>query len=442
MVGPIIPLVVGGGLLGYAYLRGRAKEVERERSMLEGCIEQLPPPSTLLSSVGMFAGAGGFELGLSRAGFSPQLLVEWDEGATAILNAHWPEVKKGGDVYALDAIPDVSLLAAGFPCKDIALCGRKEGIMGPKSSAVTEVFRVIEANPPEWVLIENVPRILEADAGYGMEYLIESFERLGYNNWAFRVVDLRAFGIPQRRCRFFMLASRTHDPRGALLTQEAGTPWSKCMSFWESRRIEASPYGVTHLASFAVSSGTTGAGWAENGVSTLTAGSSRGQPQPRAIWDRSTGLFWTPSILDAERLQGFPANWTQPAEAAVKPGFRWTYVGNAVPPVIGHWLGNRIRQAKTVEFDASTSTPRAGRKWSVANAGWAMGGEVHYSPASARPVQCPYWDLHTFLQHPLNPLRKGEGHGFLSRARKGRLSFAGNRKALFADLDVYLEQLR
>ena len=78
----------------------------------------------------MFAGIGGVELGLQRAGMQSELLCEWWEPAQAVLKHHFAEVPLVGDVRDIDKLPSVDLVAAGFPCTDLSQAGRTSGIRG------------------------------------------------------------------------------------------------------------------------------------------------------------------------------------------------------------------------------------------------------------------------------------------------------------------------
>jgi DNA (cytosine-5)-methyltransferase 1 len=85
------------------------------------------------------------------------------------------------------------------------------------------VFRLLDGAParPRWLLLENVSFMLQLDRGEAMRWLTSALEERGYT-WAYRVVDTRSFGLPQRRQRVLLLASQTEDPRPVLLNQDAG----------------------------------------------------------------------------------------------------------------------------------------------------------------------------------------------------------------------------
>ncbi|MBF6370514.1 DNA cytosine methyltransferase, partial [Nocardia puris] len=113
--------------------------------------------------VGLFAGIGGLELGLAAHGWTCELLCEIDPGAQAVLGARFPDTDLHADITALRAVPaGTELVAAGFPCQDLSQAGRTAGITGLRSGLVDEVFRLVRRKRgPRWLLIENVPFMLQ-----------------------------------------------------------------------------------------------------------------------------------------------------------------------------------------------------------------------------------------------------------------------------------------
>src|SRR5262249_48028824 len=150
------------------------------------------PSDTPLSVVGLFAGIGGIELGLHEAGHQTTLLCDIDSAAQQVLAARFPELTLVGDVREIVALPSADIVAAGFPCQDLSQAGRTAGITGHQSSVVSEVFRLLRRSTPSWLLLENVPFMLQLERGEAMRYLTASLEDLGFR-WAYRVVDARAF---------------------------------------------------------------------------------------------------------------------------------------------------------------------------------------------------------------------------------------------------------
>jgi DNA (cytosine-5)-methyltransferase 1 len=357
------------------------------------------------TAVGLFAGIGGIELGLARAGHETTLLCENDVSARAVLDARFPDIPKHGDIRTLMKLPrGTDLLAGGFPCQDLSQAGKTAGISGERSGLVGEVFRLLERQRVPSVLLENVPFMLQLARGAALDVIVRAFERLGYR-WAYRVVDTRAFGLPQRRERVFFLASLDGDPRDVLLSQDAGPP---------------EPQDPTGLAcGFYWTEGIRGLGWAVNAVPTLKGGSTIGIPSAPGIL-MPDGEVVKPDLRDAERMQGFDVDWTRPAESVVKKGYRWKLVGNAVTVDVAAWLGSALARPGKYVADADVPLPQ-GASWP--RAAWNVGGGRFTSSVSAWPVRKKGADLHRFLRYDTVPLSPRAATGFLSRARSGSLRF-------------------
>lgn len=356
---------------------------------------------------GLFAGIGGIELGLHRAGFSTELLCEVDPGAMAVLGARFPEVPLVPDVTQLRSLPQgVDVVAAGFPCQDLSQAGRTAGIMGAQSGLVEHVFRLVSSPKasPTWLFLENVPFMLQLDQGRAMHFLTESLEALGFA-WAYRVVDTRAFGLPHRRQRVMFLASRSDDPRPVLFGEDAG-------------EAPESDFRTT-ANGFYWTEGLRGLGWAVDAVPTLKAGSTVGIPSPPAVWFPS-GEIRTPDLRDAERLQGFPEDWTRAANELPKgERHRWKLVGNAVSTPVAQWVGERLMAGGSAPDDSEMLV--AGRPWP--KAAWGRDGKAFGARVSLWPRQTPRQHLAQFLQFEGRPLSIRAARGFLSRAERGQLRF-------------------
>ncbi len=357
-----------------------------------------------LRVAGLFAGVGGLELGLSRAGHRTALLCELDPGAAAVLRKRFSRIPFHDDVTTLDRLPrGTELVAAGFPCQDLSQAGQTKGIRGRQSSLVDHVFRLLRSSDVPWVLLENVPFMLQLGRGAALRHITRELEALGYA-WAYRVIDTRAFGLPQRRERVYLLGSKVADPSRLI---------------FQGNRSPSEPNGRHRCpCGFFWTEGLRGLGWAVDAVPTLKGGSTVGIPSPPAIW-MPDGSFVTPDIRDAERLQGFDADWTLPAAEKSRPSHRWKLVGNAVSVPVAEWLGRQIlvapedRPALATSFDSRSGWPRG--------AFFADGARcaVRVSPW---PVRAPALSLDEFLEFPTKPLSARALEGFWSRLSRSTLS--------------------
>jgi DNA (cytosine-5)-methyltransferase 1 len=274
---------------------------------------------------------------------------------------------------------------------------------------------------PTWLLLENVPFMLQLGRGGAMGYVTYRLEEAGFR-WAYRVIDNRAFGLPQRRLRVIILASRSEDPTEVLFHDNEVEP------------DPADPEGVA--CGFYWTEGIRGLGWAVDAVPTLKGGSTIGIPSAPAI-RMPDGSIVTPALQDAERLQGFDADWTEPAlRETPRVGHRWKLVGNAVSVPMATWVGRRLGDPRPY---AGGHDERFLRNGAWPRAAWNDGSDVRVSRVSSWPVRQPYRHLVEFLRFEPNPLSARAAQGFLNRAARSSLRFP---PGLLDDVRVHLESMR
>jgi DNA (cytosine-5)-methyltransferase 1 len=366
------------------------------------------PVNKSLAVVGLFAGIGGIERGMVSAGHRVVGLCEIDPSARLVLREQFPRTNIANDVRELDLLPQCDVIAAGFPCQDLSQAGGVSGIRGKQSSLVTEVFRLIGTarRRPRWLILENVPFMLRLDRGRALWFLTKELRSHGYS-WAYRTVDSRSFGLPQRRKRVILVASPSEDPREILFADEAGGE--------TNRKSTATAYG------FYWTEGNNGLGWAPDAVPTLKGGSTVGIPSPPAIWIPTTRRIVTPDLRDAERLQGFPTGWTQAADSSgARKGTRWRLIGNSVSVPIARWLGERFAKPGTPRV---TGTVSINLTCGWPDSAWGTDGKVFEADVSQWPVRTRLPRLLDFLRYPTSHLSPRATSGFLCRARASRLRF-------------------
>jgi DNA (cytosine-5)-methyltransferase 1 len=270
---------------------------------------------------------------------------------------------------------------------------------------VDHVFRLVDGSDVPLVLLENVSFMLKLDRGSAMTWLTHEFEKRGFR-WAYRTINSLAF-LPQRRERVFFLASRGDlEPADVLFTNSASPPTKKTAL-------------DTHAHGFYWTEGTRGLGWAPDATPPLKNGSTVGIASPPAIL-MPDGTVIKPDIRDAERLQGFPENWTQPAEATDRASLRWSLVGNAVTVPVARWIGEQLISPQKYE-SVDTQKPLQQDTWP--RAALYDGEKRLAAPVGDFPVWFPRPALHNFLRHKGDLLSARATKGFYTRALTGSLRF-------------------
>jgi DNA (cytosine-5)-methyltransferase 1 len=203
----------------------------------------------------LFAGVGGFRLGLEQSGWKTVFANQW-EPATKVQHAadcyltHFPEengnIHFNQDINIVTSllennpkvIPDHTLLVGGFPCQDYSVATTKaKGMLGKKGVLWWEIEKIIKHKMPQYVLLENVDRLLVSPAkqrGRDMGILLACFRDLGYSvEW--RVINAADYGFPQKRRRVFIFATRK-DTKVAKKIKKTGLSheWLQLHGFFAS----------------------------------------------------------------------------------------------------------------------------------------------------------------------------------------------------------------
>lgn len=363
-----------------------------------------------------FSGIGGMDAGLARAGHRHLFFCEADPYRRQVLAARWPGVPIYDDVRGVHASPDaaegrhggggvcgaadrgraaradrkqgavVDLLCGGFPCQDLSVAGKRAGLAGDRSGLFFEFARIAEALRPRWILLENVPGLLSSQGGRDFGVVLGTLADLGYGV-AWRVLDSRFFGVPQRRRRVFIVGARAEgDPRaaaeraGQVLAVGSRCPGHPATGGQAGQDVAvASISGLgnggpddndgqagrlvaeTPLVAAPLTKGSaTGDGVNQPGrrqeddvnlISFDAEFSNQGEPSEhavltrklrRAISSEATGVRrLTPR--ECERLQGLPDGWTQLGDTP--DSRRYSALGDAVTATVAEWIGERLAEA-------------------------------------------------------------------------------------------------
>ena len=179
---------------------------------------------TDLNVLSLFAGIGGLELGLERAGMTTVGQVELDPYCTEVLATHWPEVPHHDDVrtapewWLSEPRPRVDVVAGGFPCQPFSVAGAQLGTADERWGWPW-MADVIRAVGPRYVVVENVAALLRDVGAFGR--VLGDLHRLGFDaEWS--IVTACAAGAPHMRRRLFVVAYPTGELWPARLAEELG----------------------------------------------------------------------------------------------------------------------------------------------------------------------------------------------------------------------------
>ena len=160
----------------------------------------------------MFAGVGGFHVGLAAVGGRCVLAAEKDDRAREAYLANFGDLDGWlqSDIRCLRgavlaAAPDFDVLCGGFPCQPFSQAGRREGFADAnRGNLFNELLRILEAKRPAAYLFENVDNLLKHDNGQTIAVIERELRNLGYT-YAHKVLVASDYGVPQQRKRIFIV---------------------------------------------------------------------------------------------------------------------------------------------------------------------------------------------------------------------------------------------
>ena len=304
-----------------------------------------------MTSVEICAGAGGQSLGLERAGFEHEALVEIDDACCATLRSNRPLWNVlAGDVREFNGARyrGVDLLAGGVPCPPFSVAGKQLGA-NDERDLFPDALRLTDEIRPRAVMLENVRGFLDpAFEGY-RKRLFQSFRKLGYR------ADVRLFhasdhGVPQLRPRVVIIALRSGDAdffnwpeKRKIPPPTVGDTLVDLMAMNGWRRAELWAAGAQAIAPTIVGGSKKHGGpdlgptrarkaWAELGV----AGGTIADAAPDRDFVGEPRL----TVRMVARIQGFPDDW----HFSGRKTAAYRQVGNAFPPPVAEAVGRSIAQ--------------------------------------------------------------------------------------------------
>ena len=197
-------------------------------------------PRKEFNCVDLFCGAGGNSLGLREAGFNGLLSVEIDPDASETHRMNFPEfrhfegdIRKITDKEIKDAAggKTVHVMAAGFPCQGFSIAGKSgdkivnhstvNNFWGKGNLSDEELYAIDERNflyrevvrfarilKPWYLVMENVPGIINMAKGRFVDSILKDFDNLGYSGMSLSILESAAYGVPQVRPRAIFIGNR------------------------------------------------------------------------------------------------------------------------------------------------------------------------------------------------------------------------------------------
>jgi len=322
------------------------------------------------NSVELFAGAGGLALGLEKAGFQEQALVEIDKYATETLRKNRPkwnvlekdiiEVANTGIKKYLPKNMKIDFVSGGYPCQAFSYAGRKMGLEDVRGTMFYYFAQIIEELNPKVFLAENVKGLTTHDNGKTLQTMIDIYEDLGYTvSW--HIVKAVNYNVAQKRERVIIIGVRNdlkvpyrlpepYDFKPVLRDVLQNVPKSLGEKYPEKKKkvLDIVPAGgywrdlPQEIAkeymgkSYYSGGGRTGMArrisWEEP---CLTLTCSPAQKQTERCHPEETRPF---TVREYARIQSFPDDW----DFVGAMGQQYKQIGNAVPVEMAKAVGLSI----------------------------------------------------------------------------------------------------
>lgn len=189
-----------------------------------------------LRHLDIFAGIGGFSLGLQRAGLTkPVCFVEIDPFCQRVLEQHWPGTPCDDDVRTREFTEgEADVITGGFPCQDLSLAGLGTGLSGARSGLYRHAIRAVRLVRPLYAILENVAALL----GRGLGTVLGDLAEIGYDaEW--HCIPASTVGAPHQRDRVWIIAnpgSEQHEGYCAPLSGEIAKELAKADTCADSER--------------------------------------------------------------------------------------------------------------------------------------------------------------------------------------------------------------
>ena len=311
----------------------------------------------------LFAGIGGFDLGFERAGMRCVWQVEIDAYRREVLSKHWPDVPKWDDVrtFTGEGFERPDVICGGFPCQDVSLAGKREGLAGERSGLWSQFARIIRLLRPRCVVVENVSGILSpVDDGISAAIgpVLGDLAACGFDaEW--QSIPASAFGSTQERYRVFIIAYLAGERNGSRVLSTR-PHWQEDS---DAQRRSVGKQGHANASGIGCGSGRSGrtnpfremreAAWQDGNADAEQverrqrsakvcnqSGKRRSSSKPHRCDSPFIGKGWWSSEPPVVRMvYGVPRKMVRDSIAGL---------GDCVVPQVAEWIGRRIVDADRI----------------------------------------------------------------------------------------------
>lgn len=303
----------------------------------------------------LFAGIGGFRLGLENTGHECVYTSEWLKNPASIYEYNFGDKPDGRDIRTINGaeLPQADLIVGGFPCATFSVAGKRTGfcLSDTRGTLCFEMFRIAQERQIPYILFENVKGLLNHDKGRTFNVILSALDEMGYDcQW--ELLDSQNFGVPQHRERIFLIANLRGEPRPKVFPIGKTTPeddkirqraqrkgervWVKDTTRlivgrkYQEKYRPVNKFNVVigsllhrmysgntnnfYIDDYSVSQYRRGGVFREfksYGVPTLTANMGTGGHNVPFIIKNGKSNLRKLTPLECERLQGLPDNWTK-----------------------------------------------------------------------------------------------------------------------------------
>lgn len=304
----------------------------------------------------MFAGIGGFRLGIMQAAEELNIKTECvfsseiEKNAIAIYNKNFGEIPSG-DITTIrtDDINTMDVLCGGFPCQAFSIAGNRNGFDDARGTLFFEIARIARDKRPKILFLENVKGLLNHDKGRTFAIILLTLDELGYDvEW--QVLNSKDFGVPQNRERVFVIGhlrgartrqifpvwqdtgirERSTQPEKEIC-QYANTLTARQYASWNGNYVALTERRTDEAKKIRSASMKTGKDWCPRRCKELV-------PRNDDIMNCITATHGKEQLLyngmrirkltptECERLQGYPDGWTD----GITDSNRYKCLGNSV----------------------------------------------------------------------------------------------------------------